>query len=159
MNKNHHYSLLLKWTGNTGSGTSAYRAYERSYKVIIDGKADLHCSSDPAFRGDSSKHNPEELFVASISSCHMLWYLHLCADAGIIVLNYADDASGIMEETSNDGGKFIGVTLKPKVLVQDAASIAKAIALHKRANELCFIANSCNFPIYHQPIVIAQGQS
>lgn len=146
----HQYSLTVKWTGNKGSGTSAYRAYDRSHLILVENKPDILGSSDPAFFGDKTKHNPEELLVASISSCHMLWYLHLCAEAGIIVVDYTDNATGIMTETSNGGGKFKEVTLYTIVTVTEESMREKADQLHQKANELCFIANSVNFPVYHK---------
>lgn len=151
MNRQHNYNLTIKWTGNKGTGTSAYKAFERSHIIIVNNKADLLASSDPAFRGDKTKHNPEELLVASLSSCHMLWYLHLCAEAGVIVVDYIDNAMGIMVETSNGGGHFTEVTLNPIVIVTENAMVEKANELHKKANELCFIANSVNFPVHHKP--------
>lgn len=151
MDGKHLYSLNVTWTGNTGSGTSNYRSYERSHTVTVSNKVEILGSSDPAFRGDPTKHNPEELFVASISTCHMLWYLHLCAEAGVIVIEYSDQATGIMQETEDRGGHFIEVTLHPNVTVTDASMVDKANELHHKANQLCFIANSCNFPIHHQP--------
>ena len=151
MKGRHHYSLTLKWTGNTGEGTSHYRGYERSHTIMIDNKAELLCSSDPAFRGDKTKHNPEEFMVASLSACHMLWYLHLCSEAGVIVTHYVDHATGTMVETSDGGGYFSEVTLHPIVTVTDDAMLEKANQLHKRANELCFSANSVKFPVHHQP--------
>lgn len=152
MTGQHKYNLNVKWTGNKGQGTIDYRSYERSHTVSIDNKANILCSSDPAFRGDKTKHNPEELFVASIATCHMLWYLHLCADAGIVVIDYTDNAEGIMKETEDGGGHFTEVTLNPIVIVADNSMINKANELHNKAHKLCFIANSCNFPIYHKPI-------
>ena len=149
MNKEHHYSLTTEWTGNTGKGTINYMGYDRAFTVHCNDKSPLFGSSDPAFRGDKNKHNPEELLVASISSCHMLWYLHLCAEAGIVVISYSDTAEGIMEETSNGGGRFKEVTLNPAVVVQRTDMIEKARQLHARANELCFIANSVNFVVSH----------
>ena len=151
MSKIHQYSATIEWTGNKGTGTDGYSNYERSHQIIIDGKTAISCSSDPAFRGDKTKHNPEELLVSSLSSCHMLWYLHLCAEAGIVVTNYIDSATGTMGETSNGGGKFTEVTLHPSVTVTEERMIVKATALHKKANELCFIANSVNFPVRHHP--------
>jgi len=150
MGKQHRYSLIVKWTGNTGSGTSDYRAYERSHKIISKNKKDIEASSDPAFRGDRTKHNPEELFLAALSSCHMLWYLHLCADAGVTVVEYTDEAEGIMLETENGGGHFSSVTLHPIVIVRDKSMLEKANDLHHEANKLCYIANSCNFPVKHE---------
>jgi len=149
MSKEHFYNLTIKWTGNTGQGTLNYRSFERSHVIEVENKPQLLGSSDPAFRGDRSKHNPEDLLVASLSSCHMLWYLHLCAEAGVIVTEYIDYAKGIMVETANGGGKFKEVTLNPSVIVENESMIEKANSLHKKANELCFIANSVNFPVKH----------
>lgn len=149
----HSYKTALEWTGNSGSGTSDYKSYERSYKIEIDGKPVIQGSSDPAFRGDSSKYNPEELFLASISSCHMLWYLHLCSVNNIVVIDYSDKAEGIMIENKDGSGQFERVILFPSVIVENSAMIEKATLLHKQANKLCFIANSCNFEIDHNIMV------
>lgn len=151
MDKQHYYSLQLRWTGNTGPGTKDYRSYQRSHTISINSKPDLECSSDAAFRGDKTKHTPEDLLVASLSSCHMLWYLHLCSEAGVVVIDYIDNAKGTMIETSNGGGLFTEVTLSPTVTVAEQSMIASANELHKKANELCFIANSVNFPVHHNP--------
>ncbi|KYG83746.1 OsmC family protein [Roseivirga echinicomitans] len=151
MSKNHSYNVKVEWTGNKGTGTSSYRDYERSHIIHVEGKEAILGSSDPAFRGDKTKHNPEDMLVASVSACHMLVYLHLCADAGITVVNYYDNASGTMEETPNGGGRFTEVMLIPVVTILEAAMVTKANELHHKANELCFIANSCNFPIRHNP--------
>jgi len=156
MNKQYNYALSVKWTGNTGEGTANYRSYERSHLITIENKASIKGSSDPAFRGDKTLHNPEELFLASISTCHMLWYLHLCADAAIIVTDYLDNATGTMIEIDNGGGKFTEVVLHPTVTIANETMLAKASALHHKANELCYIANSCNFPILHQPVFIVK---
>lgn len=149
--KSHYYKTILKWTGNNGSGTKNYTAYSRDYDLSTEGKPVIKGSSDPAFRGDKTRYNPEEMLVASLSSCHMLWYLHLCSEAGIIVTDYTDEASGIMEETGEGSGRFTLVTLKPIVTVAEQGMVQKAIELHKKANEMCFIARSCNFPVHHEP--------
>jgi organic hydroperoxide reductase OsmC/OhrA len=151
MNRQHKYSLTVAWTGNTGKGTSNYKEFERSHSIFVENKTEILGSSDPAFRGDKTKHNPEELLLAAISSCHMLWYLHLCAVAGIIVTDYIDNATGIMTETENGGGKFTEVSLSPIVTITDISMTEKANKLHKKANELCFVANSLNFSVYHKP--------
>ncbi|MEO6723512.1 MAG: OsmC family protein [Ferruginibacter sp.] len=153
MNKTHQYAVAITWTGNTGTGTKDYRSYERSHTISIDNKIEIAGSSDAAFRGDKTRHSPEDLFVASIAACHMLWYLHLCSDAGIIVTGYVDHATATMIETDNGGGRFSKVTLHPQVTITDASMISKAEELNQKANELCFIANSCNFPIHHQPVI------
>lgn len=146
----HHYNTKLTWTGNSGDGTSDYKSYERSYKIEVDGKSIIQGSSDPAFRGDASKYNPEELFLASISSCHMLWYLHLCSVNNIVVIDYSDKAVGMMVENKDGSGQFELVTLNPEIIVEEKSMIELAKSLHKQANELCFIANSCNFKIDHK---------
>lgn len=149
--KQHSYQTTLTWTGNKGTGTSDYRAYERSHTLVATAKPEILGSSDPAFRGDKSKYNPEELLVASLSACHMLQYLHLCAVAGVVVVAYEDDASGAMEETADGGGHFTEVILHPHVTVADPGMVQKANELHHQASKLCFIASSCNFPVRHQP--------
>lgn len=153
MKGNHTYSLCVKWTGNKGTGTSNYKAYDRSHSILIDYKNEISGSSDPAFHGDKTKHNPEELLIASLSSCHMLWYLHLCAEAKVVVVEYMDKATGTMSETSNGGGHFNEVVLNPIVTVTETSMIVKANELHKKANELCFIANSVNFPVRHNATI------
>jgi len=152
----HHYQASIKWTGNLGQGTGNYRSYERSHTIAIDGKPDISGSSDPAFRGDKTRHNPEELLLSSLSACHLLWYLHLCSEAGVIVTDYTDHATGTMVETENGGGHFTEVTLHPIVTIEEASMMDKARELHKKANELCFIANSVNFPVFHQPVILTR---
>ena len=150
--KTHHYVAVVKWTGNTGTGTSGYKNYERRYDIIgEDQKPVIPGSSDPAFRGDPSRWNPEELLVASLSACHKLWYLHLCAIAGIVVVAYVDPAEGFMEETPDGSGHFQRVILRPEVTVAPGTDIAKAGELHTEAHAKCFIANSVNFPVEQEP--------
>jgi organic hydroperoxide reductase OsmC/OhrA len=145
--KSHSYSIKLKWTGNLGTGTANYRAYGRNHEISAAGKPVLLTSSDTAFRGDAARYNPEDLLVASLSSCHMLSYLHLCAVAGIVVTGYQDDAEGTMVQTDDGGGHFTEVTLHPAVKVGPGADTALALQLHEKAHHLCFIANSVNFPV------------
>ena len=152
--KQHNYALKINWTGNSGSGTNSYKSYERSFEVSVDGKEIINGSSDSSFNGDKTKYNPEELLLAFMSSCHMLWYLHLCADDGIIVTSYIDNAEGIMVENDNGGGKFEQVILKPVISVTENSMIENAIILHAKANKLCFVANSVNFRISHQPVIL-----
>ncbi len=151
MNKEHQYKASIIWTGNNGSGTKDYRSYDRNYTISVKNKPDISCSSDVIFRGDKSKHNPEDLFVSSLSACHMLWFLHLCADAGIIVTEYKDKAEGILKEDTDGSGKFTSVTLNPVVTITELSMFEKANELHEKANRMCFIANSCNFPVIHKP--------
>lgn len=148
--KSHHYQTNLEWTGNQGSGTSHYKDYNRNYKIVAPHKTEtILASSDSSFLGDKTRYNPEELLISSIASCHMLWYLHLCATHKIIVAKYSDQAEGIMEENKDGSGQFKSVTINPKVTVKDQNMLEKANQLHQTANKMCFIARSCNFPIYH----------
>jgi organic hydroperoxide reductase OsmC/OhrA len=149
--KRHHYPVRMTWTGNTGAGTRDYRGYERAHEYSVPGKPVIPGSSDPAFRGDGTRYNPEELLVMSLSSCHMLWFLHLAAEAGVIVTAYEDDASGTMVETADTGGHFVEVVLRPRVTVASGGDEARSKALHERAHHLCFIANSVNFPVRCEP--------
>lgn len=154
MPKTHHYAVSVKWTGNTGTGTSGYRNYERRHEISAETpKPPIPGSSDPAFRGDPARWNPEELLVAALSACHKLWYLHLCADAGIVVTAYVDHAEGFMEETADGSGRFQRVILRPKVTLLPGSDLAKAQELHRTAHAKCFIANSVNFPVEHEPEV------
>ncbi len=152
MSKQHIYNLTTKWTGNTGTGTSAYKAYERAHEIWKDGKPEILLSSDPSFRGDKTRYNPEELLIASLSSCHMLWYLHLCSEAGVVVTDYIDHATGNMKETEEGSGYFTEVTLYPEVTVLDISMINAANTLHQKAHSFCFIAKSVNFPVRHRPV-------
>lgn len=153
----HRYELALEWTGNLGPGTRDYRAYSRDHEVLADGRPPLPGSSDPAFRGDPARWNPEELLVASLSQCHMLWYLHLCATAGVVVTGYTDRPAGTMTTDATGGGRFTEVVLRPRVTVADDAMREKARALHGEVGALCFIARSVNFPVRHEPTVTAAG--
>ncbi len=155
MAKEHHYKTKVVWTGNKSEGTKDYKAYERSHTISIEHKPDILGSSDAPFLGDITKHNPEDLFLSSLSVCHMLWFLHFCADNNIIVTAYTDNATGTMLQTDTGGGYFTSVTLHPVVTITDKSKIDLANSLHVEANKKCFIANSCNFKIKHEPTCVA----
>lgn len=155
--REHTYDVEVTWTGNTGSGTAHYRGYERAHEVRAAGPAPILGSSDPAFRGDPARWNPEQLLVASLSQCHMLWVLHLASEAGVEVVDYRDRAHGVMEEAAGRPGRFRAAVLRPRVVVADAAMVEVAQGLHGRAHELCFIANSVNFPVTHEPVTVVGG--
>jgi organic hydroperoxide reductase OsmC/OhrA len=154
----HQYSANIIWTGNTGTGTSDYASYSRDHVISIDDKQDLQGSSDSIFRGDVTKHNPEDMLLSSLSVCHMLWYLHLCADAGVIVTAYTDKVEGVLEY-GKVGGRFTEVTLHPIVTVASEYMIPLAMSLHSKAHDSCFIANSVNFPVKHQATVLVKLES
>jgi organic hydroperoxide reductase OsmC/OhrA len=147
--RRHQYRASVAWDG---AGTTSYKAYSRDHGIAAPGKPEIPASSDPAFRGDAKRYNPEDLLVASISSCHMLWYLHLCAVNGVVVTRYRDDAEGTMIEDPKIGGRFERVVLRPHVTIA-AGDQEKARALHAEAHRLCFVANSVNFPVDCEPDV------
>ena len=150
--RQHRYAVKNVWTGNLGSGTSTYRAYSRNHEVSAAGKAAaIAGSSDPLFRGDPSRYNPEELLVGAVSACHMLWVLHLCADAGIVVTSYIDEAVGEMTEHADGSAEFTRVVLRPQMVLADPARADEAITLHHKAHEVCAIARSVNFPVDCEP--------
>ena len=154
--REHSYAATVTWTGNQGTGTSGYKAYSRDHEITAPGKPGLPGSSDPAFRGDPARYNPEDLLVASLSSCHMLWYLHLCSRDGIVVTAYTDDATGTMVETADGGGHFAQVTLRPTATIA-RGDLEHARELHHEAHRLCFIANSVNFPVTVEASVVVEG--
>ena len=156
-NKQHYYALKVTWTGNTGTGTSTYRDYERTHDISAKGKPTIPGSSDPAFLGDASRWNPEELLIASLSACHKLWFLGLCSQAGIVVTAYEDAAEGSMVEEANGAGQFTLVTLRPHVTISAESDEAKAIKLHHHAHAMCFIARSVRFPVINEPAVTREA--
>ncbi|HWA12272.1 MAG TPA: OsmC family protein [Burkholderiales bacterium] len=157
MAKTHHYATTVRWTGNKGTGTSGYKDYDRAHEISAPGKPVIAGSSDPAFRGDPARYNPEDMMVASLSACHMLWYLHLAAVNKVVVVDYVDEAQGTMEEGAGGGGKFVEVTLRPRITVLPGADLERAHELHHEAHEKCFIANSVNFPVKCEPVFEVKG--
>lgn len=152
----HHYSVSIAWTGNRGSGTSGYKDYGRDHIVHAEGKTDIHGSADRSFFGDVERWNPEELLIAALSQCHMLSFLHVATDAGVVVTEYTDTARGVLTLDGTGAGRVTEVTLAPSVTVAGPVP-ADMEALHHRASELCFIANSVNFPVVHRPETRSAG--
>ncbi len=155
--REHSYEVSLEWTGNTGSGTSGYAAYERAHLIAAAGKPAIPASSDPHFRGDAGRWNPEELLVGSLSSCHQLWYLHLCAVNKVTVVAYRDRATGVMAEHADGSGEFTRVVLRPDVTIAQGSDPETALRLHHDAARMCFVARSMNFPVEHEPTVRIAG--
>jgi organic hydroperoxide reductase OsmC/OhrA len=151
--REHNYQVTVRWTGNRGQATAGYGAYARDHEITAgaSGKGVILGSSDPAFRGDPSRWNPEELFLAAVSACHKLWYLHLCAAAGVLVTEYVDRASGIVVEGADGAGHFRSVALHPEIVLSRALHLEKARALHHDAHQKCFIANSIKTPVTVEP--------
>ncbi|SDZ26928.1 Organic hydroperoxide reductase OsmC/OhrA [Jannaschia faecimaris] len=147
----HKYSSHIVWTGNRGKGTAGYRAFDRTWNIAIPGKEIVQCSNDPLLGGDPGKMNPEDLLISALSACHMLWYLHLASDAGIVVGAYEDSPVGIGEVSQGGAGRFTAAILRPRITVQAGADIEVATAIHQRIHEVCFVARSVNFPISYEP--------
>ncbi len=156
--KQHTYEVRVDWTGNDGEGTRTRTSYRRDYILSASGKPFIPGSSDPAFRGDTARYNPEELLLASLSSCHMLWYLHLCSANGITVVEYRDAPLGTMAEQRDGSGEFVRAELRPEVKLSIGADCDKALLLHEEAHRYCFIARSVNFPIDVVPQITAQKE-
>ncbi len=157
MTRHHTYTVTVEWTGNQGPGTADYKAYSRNHLISADGKPSLKGSSDPSFRGDAGRWNPEELLVAALSACHKLWYLHLCSVNGVVVVGYTDRAEGTMVEDQGAGGRFIDVCLRPRVVITPDSPPGTALDLHAQAHRLCFIANSVSFPVRHEADLVFAG--
>lgn len=143
----HDYSATITWTGNRGKGTSGYRAYDRTWDLASPGKPVVKCSNDPLLGGDPTLYNPEDMLISALSACHMLWYLHLASDAGIIVERYSDTPLAQGETLKNGASRFISATLKPEITLRAGADVKLADGLHHEVHRYCFIARSVNFPI------------
>jgi organic hydroperoxide reductase OsmC/OhrA len=150
----HSYELTVAWIGNLGTGTSGYRSYSRDCQVLAEGRETIQASSDPQFRGDPARWNPEQLLLASISQCHLLWFLHLAAEAGVVVTDYVDSASAVMVEHTSGAGEFTAVTLHPRVTVVDPDHATRAQELHEAAGRMCFVTRSVNFPVHHESTIV-----
>jgi organic hydroperoxide reductase OsmC/OhrA len=151
----HRYELTVEWTGDRGTGTRSYTGYGRDHIVSAEGLPKIRASADPSFRGEDSRWNPEQLFVASLSQCHMLWFLHLCADSGVVVLEYVDHPVGTMVTGKDGRGEFTEVLLRPAVAVAGQDQVERTWDLHDRAHEMCFISRSVKCPVRHEPTAAA----
>jgi organic hydroperoxide reductase OsmC/OhrA len=152
----HKYEVCVSWTGDLGQGTSAYTTYSRSHAIAADHKPAIAGSSDPAFRGDRERWNPEKLLVGAVSACHQLWYLHLCAAAGVVVRSYEYRAEGSMNEEGDGSGQFDQIALRPRIFIEDAGKVDLAQKLHTDAHEKCFIARSLKCEVFCFPEISAR---
>jgi organic hydroperoxide reductase OsmC/OhrA len=150
--RSHRYEATVVWTGDDGVGTRDYTAYRRDHVIRFPGKPDLPGSSDPSYRGDPTRYDPDQLLVASLSACHMLWYLHLAAVSGVVVRSYEDRADGTLVLDADGGGRFTEAVLRPRVRI-DAGDPTRAEALHAEAHRKCFVARSVNFPVRVEPTI------
>lgn len=148
--KQHDFVSRIVWTGNRGEGTRTYRGYDRTWDIATPGKPVIHCSNDPLLGGDPTLPNPEDLLIASLSACHMLWYLHFASQAGIAVTSYQDDAVGVGESIPDGAGRFVRAILKPRIILAAGSDPDAADAIHHRIGAVCFIARSVNFPISYE---------
>jgi organic hydroperoxide reductase OsmC/OhrA len=151
MAKLHNFTSSIIWTGNRGEGTRVYKSYDRTWDIALPGKDIIHCSNDPVLGGDPTKMNPEDLLISALSACHMLWYLHLASNAGIVVTGYRDDPIGQGETLPNGAGRFLAAVLRPKISMQEGADLKFAGELHNQVHDFCFIARSVNFPVSYEP--------
>ena len=150
MSFKHLFKVALDWSAKEKIVGSGSKHSVKSHLISIEGKPDIEVSAAKAFKGDPSLYNPEDLLLSSLVSCHMMSYLYCCAQNGIEVLHYSDTAEAFLELSGDGSGRIVKVVLRPVMTISDAAKIELALSLHKKANELCFIANSCNFPVFHE---------
>ncbi|WP_017791772.1 OsmC family protein [Leucobacter salsicius] len=153
MDGRHEYAITVEWVGNRGTGTSGYREYGREQLIHGAHKPPLAGSADPTFRGNRDRWNPEEMLLSALAQCHMLSYLHVAVRDGVVVTDYVDDATGVLLQRGM-GGAFESVTLRPRVTVASADMVEAARAAHSDAQKFCFIANSVNFPVHHDPVIL-----
>lgn len=146
----HLFKAELIWTSTKKEEETTSKFYSKSHQIKIEGKRVLDISAAKAFKGDPELYNPEDLLLSSLVSCHMMSYLYVCSQNGIEVLEYSDIAEATLEVSDNGSGRFTEVRLKPKVKISNSDKLELAIELHTKANQLCFIANSCNFPVLHE---------
>lgn len=146
----HSFAVSVEWTGNRGGGTADYKAYSRDNLISVEGKPPIEGSAAKAFHGDAARWNPEETLIAALSECHMLSYLYVATQNGIVVESYTDTATGILRTDGDGTGRFESVTLRPVVAIS-SGDPQVATAIHADANRLCFIAASVNFPVHHEP--------
>ena len=150
MSKTHDFTTEIVWTGDRGQGTKQYRGYDRTWRITTPGKVAIECSNDPILGGDPSKPNPETLLLSSLAACHMLWYLHLASNAGIIVRAYEDAPVGVGETGPRGEGRFVRAVLRPQISVDRGTDLAQADAIHHEIHRFCFIARSVNFPVSYE---------
>jgi len=148
----HEYKSRVVWTGNTGGGTATYKGYARTWDIAVPGKPVVKCSNDPLLGGDPAKMNPEDLLLSALSACHMLWYLHFAAEAGIVVTRYANCPVGLGELGQGGAGRFVSAQLRPVIGLAHGADPGVAAAIHQRIHAVCFIARSVNFPVTYVPV-------
>jgi organic hydroperoxide reductase OsmC/OhrA len=151
--REHRYEATLTWTGGAEGPTASYQSYSRAWRMEFAGKPPLDGSADPTFRGDPSLHNPEELLLAALATCHMLSYLALCSLKGVAVTSYRDRPEGAMARGADGRTRFVSVRLHPEVTIADAAKLDLARGLHDGAHAECYIANSVNFPVETAPTI------
>jgi organic hydroperoxide reductase OsmC/OhrA len=155
--KRHDYVSRVVWTGNRGEGTRSYRGYDRTWDIATPGKLLVHCSNDPLLGGDPALANPEDLLLAALAACHMLWFLHYASEAGVTVVAYQDDPLGVGESDASGAGRFVGAVLRPRIILAPGSDVAAAHAIHARIHEVCFIARSVAFPVEHRPTHLVAG--
>ncbi len=153
MNTEHSFAVSVEWQGNRGTGTSGYKDFSRAVELRAEGKHAILASAATTFHGDADRWNPEEELIAALAQCHLLSYLHVATQAGVIIESYTDAATGTLQTNPDGSGALVEVVLHPVVTIS-AGDPATALALHSEANRLCFIANSVNFPVRHEPQIL-----
>ena len=145
----HEFQVEINWKKPEQTPIVADKKKFKNHKITLDNKPDLNVSAAKSFKGDASLYNPEDLLLSSLASCHFMSYLYCCSQHGIEVLSYTDKAFAYLEVNADGSGRIIKVVLNPEFTITNPNQVELAILLHTKANKLCFIANSCNFPVEH----------
>ncbi len=140
------FKVQAKWSSKNALDVSING---KTHQVFIDDKSPLTVSAAKAFKGDETKYNPEDLLLSALASCHMMSYFYVCAQNGIELIDYKDEAVGVLELKADGSGAFTSVVLNPVVTISKSEMIDKAVSLHKEAHSICFIAHPCNVLISH----------
>ena len=148
----HQFKIELDWKLPLKTNNNHQRTYIKSHTIYIKDKPNLEVSAAKVFKGDPKLYNPEDLLLSSLTSCHMMSYLYCCAQNNIEVVSYSDESEAFLEVNSDGSGRITKVILNPIVYITDPNQIELANSLHKKANRLCFIANSCNFVVEHNGV-------
>jgi organic hydroperoxide reductase OsmC/OhrA len=150
MTHTHRYESRLQWSGSTATG---YESYEREHGVVVPpATAVLRLSSDAAFHGNADLPNPEQLLVASASSCQLLMFLTIAARSRIEVLAYEDDAEAVMPGDQQPM-RITRITLRPRIVVAAGTHLDRVRRLVDRAHDGCYIANTINAEIVVEPTI------
>lgn len=139
----------MSWDGASRHGLEFRDRTKRRHTISHPEKPDIDGSAAPAFHGETTRWNPEELLLAALSQCHMLTFFYLAHEEGLEVVDYEDTPEATLRTHADGSGEMTEAILKPRVTVRGGWE-GSLDDMHHRAHELCFIARSVNFPVTHE---------